>query len=377
VTVRPGRPRAAEATRGLTAETPGRVEGDDHAAPLAERLLRWYDQHGRKDLPWQHPRDAYRVWLSEVMLQQTQVVTVIGYFERFIAALPTLRDLAAADEDTVLALWSGLGYYRRARFLHRAAQICVEQHAGELPRDLQALCALPGIGRSTAGAILAQAHGLRFAILDGNVKRVLSRHHGIHGHPGESAVERQLWLHAEAHTPDQRVADYTQAIMDLGATLCVRSRPRCGECPLAGDCVAYRDGLTAQLPGRKPGKPLPARATVMLILRDSSGRVLLERRGPQGVWSGLWSLPEATGPDDAWRIAQRHARIDDAQTLASFIHVFSHYRLTIEPLLFDGAIAWHGVGDNPQLRWCDVDELRALGLPAPVRALLLQINDAN
>jgi A/G-specific adenine glycosylase len=356
---------------------PSRVEAAGHAAPLADRLLRWYDQHGRKDLPWQHPRDAYRVWLSEVMLQQTQVVTVIGYFERFIAALPTLRELAAADEDTVLALWSGLGYYRRARFLHRAAQICVEQHAGELPRDLQALCALPGIGRSTAGAILAQAHGLRFAILDGNVKRVLSRHHGIHGHPGESAVERRLWLHAEAHTPDKRVADYTQAIMDLGATLCVRSRPRCGECPLAGDCVAYRDDLTAQLPGRKPGKTLPTRATVMLILRDSSGRVLLERRGPQGVWSGLWSLLEAAGPDDAWRIAQRHARIDDAQTLAPFIHVFSHYRLTIEPLLFDRATAWRGIADNPQLRWCDVDELGALGLPAPVRALLLKINDAN
>jgi A/G-specific adenine glycosylase len=356
---------------------PGRVESDGHAAALASRLLRWYDQHGRKGLPWQHPRDAYRVWLSEVMLQQTQVVTVIGYFERFIDALPTLRDLAAADEDTVLALWSGLGYYRRARFLHRAAQICVDQHAGELPRDFQALCALPGIGRSTAGAILAQAHGLRFAILDVNVKRVLTRHHGVHGHPGESAVERQLWLHAEAHTPKRRVADYTQAIMDLGATLCVRSRPRCRECPLAADCVAYRDDLTALLPGRKPVKTLPTRATVMLILRDSKGRVLLERRGPQGVWSGLWSLPEATDPDGAWRIAQQHARIDDARALAPFTHVFSHYRLTIEPLLFDRAAAQRGIADNPQLRWCGVDELGALGLPAPVRTLLLQINDAS
>jgi A/G-specific adenine glycosylase len=175
-------------------------------ASFATRLLRWFDQHGRKDLPWQHPRDAYRVWLSEVMLQQTQVSTVIDYFERFVGALPTLPDLAAADEDTVLALWSGLGYYRRARFLHRAAQICVMQHHGDMPRDYDALAALPGIGRSTAGAILAQAYGMRFPILDGNVKRVLTRYHGIHGQPGQSAVEKQLWQHAEAHTPTQRVA---------------------------------------------------------------------------------------------------------------------------------------------------------------------------
>jgi A/G-specific adenine glycosylase len=342
---------------------------------LSSRLLSWYDQHGRKDLPWQHPRDAYRVWLSEVMLQQTQVATVIGYFERFVHALPSLPDLAAAEEDTVLALWSGLGYYRRARFLHRAAQICVEQHGGELPRDFAALSALPGIGRSTAGAILAQAHGLRFAILDGNVKRVLTRYHGIHGHPGESAVEKQLWQHAQTHTPDTRVADYTQAIMDLGATLCVRSRPRCETCPLAGDCIAHRDDLTAQLPSRKPAKTTPTRATMMLILRDNQGRILLERRGPQGVWSGLWSLPEAADTDAAWRLAQQHARIDDAQALAPFTHVFSHYRLAIEPLLFDRATASRGIADNPQLRWCSADELGALGLPAPVRSLLLQIND--
>jgi A/G-specific adenine glycosylase len=345
---------------------------------LATRLLCWFDQHGRKDLPWQRAldngrRDAYRVWLSEVMLQQTQVATVIGYFERFIGALPTLRDLADADEDAVLALWSGLGYYRRARFLHHAAQICVEQHDGELPRDFDALCALPGIGRSTAGAILAQAHGLRFAILDGNVKRVLTRYHGIHGHPAESAVEKQLWLHAETHTPTSRVADYTQAIMDLGATLCVRTRPRCEDCPLAGDCTAYRDDLTALLPSRKPGKSIPTRATVMLILRDAQGRVLLERRGPQGVWSGLWSLPEAADPNTAWRTAQQHAQVDDAQTLTPFTHVFSHYRLNIEPLLFDRATAQRGIADNPQLRWCSSSELAALGLPAPVRTLLQNI----
>ena len=212
---------------------------------FAHTLLAWFDRHGRQDLPWQHPREAYRVWLSEVMLQQTQVATVVPYFQRFVAALPTLPALARAEEDRVLALWSGLGYYRRARFLHRAAQLCVERHGGELPRQFDALAALPGIGRSTAGAILAQAHGLRFAILDGNVKRVLARYHGIHGHPGQSAIERQLWQHAEAHTPDSRLADYTQAIMDLGATVCVRARPLCEACPLAADCVARRDRLTA------------------------------------------------------------------------------------------------------------------------------------
>ncbi|WP_426689022.1 A/G-specific adenine glycosylase [Rhodanobacter ginsengiterrae] len=352
------------------------------SAGFARRLLRWFDQHGRKDLPWQQARadgqrDAYRVWLSEVMLQQTQVATVVGYFERFVGALPTLGALAAAEEDTVLALWSGLGYYRRARFLHRAAQICVEQHGGHLPLDFTELGALPGIGRSTAGAILAQAHGLRFAILDGNVKRVLARYHGIHGHPGESAVERQLWLRAEEHTPSTRVADYTQAIMDLGATICTRSRPRCDACPLAADCAARRDDLTAQLPTRKPGKILPTRGTIMVILRDAHRRVLLERRGPQGVWSGLWSLPEASDPDDAWRVARQHAQIDDAQALAPFTHVFSHYRLGIEPLLFDRATPARGIADNPGLRWCDIDELDALGLPAPVRSLLLQVNDAG
>lgn len=338
--------------------------------PFAARLLAWFDRHGRHDLPWQHPRDAYRVWLSEVMLQQTQVSTVIPYFQRFVGALPTLRDLAAADEDTVLALWSGLGYYRRARFLHRAAQLCVERHGGDLPRDFDALAALPGIGRSTAGAILAQAHGLRFPILDGNVKRVLTRHLGIHGHPGQSAIEKVLWQHADERTPRERAADYTQAVMDLGATICVRARPRCEDCPVAADCVALRENLTAQLPSPKPAKAIPTRATVMLLLRDAGRRVLLERRGPQGVWAGLWSLPEAAGHEDAWRKAQQFAHIDDAQALAPFVHVFSHYRLQVEPLLFDGATAHLAIADNPALRWCDTGDIAALGLPAPVRTLL-------
>ncbi|QAU23035.1 A/G-specific adenine glycosylase [Dyella sp. M7H15-1] len=337
---------------------------------FANTLLAWFDDHGRHDLPWQHPRDAYRVWLSEIMLQQTQVATVIPYFQRFVTQLPTLRDLATADEDTVLALWSGLGYYRRARFLHKAAQLCVEQHNGDMPRDFAALMALPGIGRSTAGAILAQAYGLRLPILDGNVKRVLTRFHGIFGHPSERDVEKQLWQRADEHTPVGRTADYTQAIMDLGATLCVRTRPLCTECPARVDCVAVRDNLTAQLPTPKPGKAIPTRSTVMLIVRDREGRVMLQRRGLQGVWSGLWSLPEAEDSDSAWRQAQCNARIEDAQSLTPFVHVFSHYRLQIQPLLFDHAAPAHAIADNPSLRWCALNELPSLGLPAPVRTLL-------
>ncbi|MGF6710030.1 A/G-specific adenine glycosylase [Luteibacter sp. W1I16] len=337
---------------------------------FARELLRWYDHHGRKDLPWQHPREAYRVWLSEIMLQQTQVVTVIGYFQRFVDRLPTLLDLAEADEDTVLALWSGLGYYRRARFLHRAAQLCVERHGGELPRDLDALVALPGIGRSTAGAILAQAHGLRFPILDGNVKRVLSRYHGVAGFPGESAVEKQLWRHADTHTPEERTADYTQAIMDLGATVCVRSKPLCLLCPHAASCVAHRDGLTAVLPTAKPGKKVPTRSLAMLLLRDANGRILLEKRGSQGVWSGLWSLPEATDSDAAGSVAAAFARVGNADPLPAFTHVFSHYKLDVSPILFDHAAPLAAVADRADRRWCGRDEIAALGLPAPVRTLL-------
>lgn len=348
---------------------------------FAERLLRWFDRHGRKDLPWQQTgpdgrRDAYRVWLSEVMLQQTQVTTVIPYFNRFIGTLPALRDLAEADEDTVLALWSGLGYYRRARFLHRAAQRCLTDHGGELPRDIDALLALPGIGRSTAGAILAQAHGLRFPILDGNVKRVLARYHGVHGDTGQSTVERTLWEHADAHTPAVRTADYTQAIMDLGATVCTRSQPRCSDCPAREDCIALRDELTTQLPTPRPGKRIPTRHTVMLVLRDSNGRVLLQRRGPHGVWAGLWSLPEATSPEDAWRAASQLARLDDARALPPFTHVFSHFKLAAEPWLFDRVHPLTGVADRPEARWIAPSQGMQLGLPAPIRTLLASLADS-
>ncbi|HEY6892777.1 MAG TPA: A/G-specific adenine glycosylase [Rhodanobacteraceae bacterium] len=333
-------------------------------------LLAWFDAHGRKDLPWQHPRTPYRVWLSEVMLQQTQVRTVIAYFERFVAALPDLRALAQAPLDRVLALWSGLGYYSRARNLHRAAKICIERHDGELPHDFDALAALPGIGRSTAGAILAQAFALRYPILDGNVRRVLARWHGVRGWPGETAVQRELWAHADAHTPFERIADYTQAIMDLGATICVRSRPLCAACPVAQGCVALHEGTTAELPTPKPSRERPTRATTMLIVRDEEGRVLLEQRPPVGIWAALWSLPESGDAESAHELLRDRygVRAQSSLALADFVHSFSHYHLRVTPMIVAG-VSLPRVSDAGR-GWYSREEWEALGLPAPVRKLL-------
>ena len=339
---------------------------------LASLLLPWFDRHGRHDLPWQHPRTPYRVWVSEVMLQQTQVVTVLAYFERFVRTLPGVHALANAGEDEVFALWSGLGYYRRARHLHQAAHMCMSRHAGELPRDFASLSALPGIGRSTAGAILALAHGARFAILDGNVKRVLTRFHGVHGWPGERAIEQRLWALAERNTPNERIADYTQAIMDLGATVCTRARPLCEECPLSEHCAAHRQGLTHALPQPRPARESPRMETVMLILRDAQDRVLLQRRGANGVWAGLWSLPEAADRAAADRIAASLAQLDgtQAEALPPFLHAFTHYRLHAQPLLWREARAHGAIADAPDQRWCTREDLAGLGIPAPVRKLL-------
>jgi A/G-specific adenine glycosylase len=343
---------------------------------FASRLLRWFDQDGRHDLPWQHPRTPYRVWLAEIMLQQTQVQTVLPYYTRFLDALPTLRDLADAEHDTVMALWSGLGYYARARNLHATAKRCVEIHAGELPAQFEALAALPGIGRSTAGAILAQAYGQRFAILDGNVKRVLCRYHGVSGWPGAGAVEKRLWDLAESHLPSTRLADYAQAIMDFGATLCTRADPACMLCPMQDDCVARIEGLTAALPEPKPGKPLPTRRCVLLIAHDAQDRVLLVRRPGTGVWAGLWSLPECVDHDGARDWLQRHIDVDFDHALVhpELEHVFSHYRLRAEPLHWRGVRERTRIADNSDLRWATHAELAGIGLPAPIRKLLASLN---
>ena len=341
------------------------------ATHFAERLLTWFDVSGRHDLPWQHPRTPYRVWLSEIMLQQTQVRVVVPYFERFVEVLPDVAALAAASQDQVMALWSGLGYYARARHLHAAAQRCVERHDGDLPRDLDALMALPGIGRSTAGAILSQAWGDPQPILDGNVKRVLARVFGIEGWPGTPAIEKRLWSIAASLLPDARLADYTQAQMDFGATLCTRHDPACVLCPLQDDCVARRDGRTAELPTPKPGKPLPERWAVAMLIRDADGRVLLQRRPSTGIWAALWSLPEAPDHDAArrWFDAHIDGDYDAADALDEILHGFTHYRLTLHPLAWRGA-RLRKADTDPHLRWVARSEFDALGIPAPIRTLI-------
>ncbi len=339
-------------------------------------MLAWFDRNGRHDLPWQHPRSPYRVWLSEIMLQQTQVAVVIPYFLRFLQHFPTLPDLAAADTDAVMAQWAGLGYYARARNLHAAAKRCVELHGGELPRDVDALHALPGIGRSTAGAILSQAWNDRFPILDGNVKRVLTRYHGIAGYPGLPAVEKPLWAIAEAHVAavaDGRMADYTQAQMDFGATLCTRANPACVLCPLQHDCVARRDGLVEALPTPKPGKTLPEREALALLLENAAGELLLQRRPPSGIWASLWTLPQAESESElrAWFERQTRGRdFDAAEPMPPIVHTFSHYRLHLQPLRLRKVALRDAVRDNDDLRWVTRADLSALGLPAPIRKLL-------
>jgi A/G-specific adenine glycosylase len=339
---------------------------------FSQRLLQWFDQHGRKDLPWQRDTSPYRVWVSEIMLQQTQVRTVIPYYERFMARFPDIRALAAAPVDEVLHLWTGLGYYARARNLHRAAQQVCELHGGEFPASVDALETLPGIGRSTAGAIASIAFRQWAPILDGNVKRVLARHQAVAGWPGETAVHRELWRLAEEYTPPTRIADYTQAIMDLGATLCSRSRPRCGECPLRADCSARAQNRQGEFPGKKPRKIMPVRDTVFLILRDAAGDVLLQRRPPSGIWGGLWCFPELTKATDAGNWCLDLFGREPATIAAGtpFRHTFSHYHLDIQPLQARlDAIPATVMAASDQL-WYNVAQPQQIGLAAPVARLL-------
>ena len=334
---------------------------------LARQLLPWFDRHGRFDLPWQRPRSRYRVWVSEIMLQQTQVQTVIGYFQRFVEALPSLPDLAAASQDEVLALWSGLGYYSRARNLHAAAQVCMQQHNAQLPGDQAALMALPGIGRSTAAAILAQADGLPLAILDGNVKRVLARFHAVQGWPGRSAVSQQLWQLAEAHTPLQRCADYTQAIMDLGATICRRQKPDCPNCPLAARCMARQQQRQLELPERKPRKQRPLRQRIVLLSRIDD-HWLLQRRPPSGLWGGLFSPLIGEDRDNLLdTLAAYQPQQPERRSELDFEHAFSHFQLQAEvwQVRLNAANA---VADD-QLRLMSTQQALASGLPAPIRRL--------
>ncbi len=313
---------------------------------FAARVLSWFDDHGRKDLPWQQNINPYRVWVSEIMLQQTQVQTVIPYFERFMQSFPDLASLADANIDAVLQHWSGLGYYARARNLHRAAQSIRDDHNGIFPSTFDDVVDLPGIGRSTAAAILAISTGERHAILDGNVKRVLARHSAVAGWPGKTEVVDRLWSLAEENTPASRVDDYTQAIMDLGATLCTRSKPRCDSCPVAADCLARQADTIDQYPGRKPKKIKPLRQTIMIIAIND-GAVFLERRPPTGIWGGLWSLPEVENIDE-WCQRTLDQQADQIEQRDVLRHSFSHFDLDIRPVVVRVATVSRKVASSPR-----------------------------
>ncbi len=339
---------------------------------FASRLLCWWDHHGRKDLPWQRQPTPYRVWVSEIMLQQTQVTTVIPYYLRFMKRFASLKRLAEAPLDDVLACWSGLGYYARGRNLHRAAQLIRQQHKGRFPDQLQTLMALPGIGRSTAGAILALAANQPQAILDANVKRILSRHGAVPGWPGNPAVEARLWRLAQQNLAKTRCAHYTQALMDLGAICCLPRSPHCNECPINNDCQAMLLDQVSQFPGKKPRAALPLRKTVFVIAQDPHGRILLERRPSNGIWGGLWCFPEASSTRDAGRLCRKHLglRVHDQQALTVIRHSFSHYRLHITPLLLNAERDGRPpMADREQL-WYKPGEAASLGLATPVSRLL-------
>jgi len=344
---------------------------------FAQHLLEWFDDHGRKDLPWQQEVTAYRVWVSEIMLQQTQVQTVIPYFNRFIERFANVATLASANQDDVLSYWSGLGYYARARNLHKAAQQISVKHDGKFPRLFEDVMALPGVGRSTAGAILSLAIGQRHAILDGNVKRVLARYEAIAGWPGKTPVANDLWIAAERHTPKARISEYTQAIMDLGATLCTRSNPACGRCPVSDGCAALRTDRIGDYPGQKQKTVKPLRTTTM-IMASANGQVYLERRPEAGIWGGLWSLPELGEESiDDWCDKELGSAVTELSSWEVLRHSFSHYDLDIQPLVVRIEPHAGKVADAGVRTWYRLDDVPPGGLAAPVMKLIDQLKKSE
>lgn len=339
--------------------------------PFTEPLLNWQRTHGRHDLPWQKTRDAYRIWLSEIMLQQTQVTTVIPYYQRFLATFPDVGSLAAAPIEKIIELWAGLGYYARARHLHRCAQAVVTQHSGIFPAEPDKLAELSGIGRSTAAAIAAFAYGKRAAILDGNVKRVLCRHFGIDGFPGLTAVDRRLWLLAESLLPESGIETYTQGLMDLGATVCTRSRPRCEACPVATSCFALKEQKQGELPVARPKKAVPHKHSCFVLISDGK-RLLLERRPPSGLWGGLLVPPEGE-PD---LVLRRYGlKLLKAEHLPPLQHTFTHFKLQIEPV-FCLVAPLENLGEST-LAWIPVEAAAEAGVPTPMRKLIRQVASAR
>ncbi|MGY0399858.1 MAG: A/G-specific adenine glycosylase [Ostreibacterium sp.] len=330
---------------------------------FSTRVLTWFNHHGRQHLPWQQKINLYRIWVSEIMLQQTQVATVIPYFNRFMDSFPTLSALENANIDQVLSHWAGLGYYSRARNLHKAAQIIRERHKGIFPEKIDDVIALPGIGKSTAGAILSLACRQRHSILDGNVKRVLSRHQLINGIPNQPATLKKQWAIAEKLTPEKNCHHYTQAMMDLGSMICTRTKPDCQNCPIHADCGAYLNRRINDYPNKKPKKTLPEKSTIMLILLDQE-EVYLEKRPSKGIWGGLWSLPEVTESTIDTFLTQQHLSKIKQRQLDIYTHTFTHYRLHITPVLIEVTALNNGYSKA---------QLDNMGLPTPIQRILSNI----
>lgn len=342
---------------------------------FASRLISWQKIHGRHDLPWQNTTDPYAIWVSEIMLQQTQVSAVIGYYAKFMARFPTIADLANATQDEVLQHWSGLGYYSRARNLHHAAQTIIDEHAGQFPEDFDTIQTLPGIGRSTAAAIASFAFNQVQTILDGNVKRVLARHYAISGWTSAPKTEKTLWQLAESLLPQSDMVAYTQGLMDLGATICTRSKPKCTACPLISSCMAYQQQLTAVLPTPKPKKSIPEKSTTMLILRQGN-EVMLVKRPATGIWGGLWSFPEIDEHDQQDYVAIALSQFGINTTvdtpLATISHVFTHFKLHIKPQLL--TVSKHALqAREASAVWLDIEDALGAAIPTPVRNILLQL----
>ncbi|RLV61472.1 adenine DNA glycosylase [Parashewanella curva] len=345
---------------------------------FSDRIINWYDIHGRKTLPWQQNKTPYKVWISEIMLQQTQVATVIPYFEKFMASFPSVSDLANAEQDEVLHHWTGLGYYARARNLHKAAQLIRDKYQGNFPTNFEDVINLPGIGRSTAGAVLSLSLSQHHAILDGNVKRVLARHGAISGWPGKKIVENQLWEIAERYTPKNEIQKYNQAMMDIGAMICTRSKPKCELCPVAVDCQGQRQGNQTDYPSKKPKTEKPVKTTHFLVLKQN-GKVLLKQRPPKGIWGGLWCFPEfETATELEQYLLSNKISTDNVLYLSGFRHTFSHYHLDISASLVDLNDNNHQVNEplvsnSYSELWFNLNQPEKVGLAAATEKILAEV----
>ena len=345
------------------------------AKQFSKNMLDWYHQQGRKHLPWQQNKTPYRVWISEIMLQQTQVATVIPYYQRFMASFPSISDLANADEDKVLHHWTGLGYYARARNLHKAAKIIADEHHGKFPEDIEQVITLPGIGKSTAGAILSLSLNKHHAILDGNVKRVLARCYLVEGHNAQAKFEKALWPIAQTLTPQEGVSDFNQSMMDLGAMICTRSKPLCLQCPIQGSCLAYAGDEQLNFPHKKPKKVTPVKSTIMVIPQiksESGNRVLMEKRPPTGIWGGLWCFLEVSNADDiASLLMDLNLKAETQIEMTAFRHTFSHFHLDIQPIIVDcQQLPSQEINENNKQQWYDLNIEESVGLAASTQKLI-------